>query len=228
MFVAVLIGVLGILVVMLSTRAVVSAPARRNARAGYLDLCLPLFAQPLKGVAETGFARVSGHYRGQMFDVQVVPDSLSLRKLPCLWLLVTLVERLPVAGTFDVMLRATGSETFSKFGTLPDQIAVPDGFPEGSTLRTDATGGMPGAALVGRYMAGLDQARLKEVVVAPTGVRVVWLVEEADRGRYLLFRDAEMGAVALSGDVLQPLMDGLCGLWAAVRADAAPTLRVVG
>ena len=195
---------------------------RSAARAGYLDQCLPLFAAPLKGVAETGFARVSGHYRGQMFDVQVVPDSLHLRKLPCLWLLVTLVERLPVAGTFDVMLRATGAETFSRFGDLPDQIAVPAGYPDGCTIRTDAAGDVPSAAVIGRYMSGLDKARLKEVVVAGAGVRLVWLVQEADRGRYLLFRDAEMGGAPLSADILQPLMDGLCGLWADVMAETGP------
>ena len=193
---------------------------RSAARAGYLDACLPLFAAPLKGVADSGFARVSGQYRGQLFDVQVVPDSLSLRKLPCLWLLVTLVERLPVAGTVDVMLRATGAETFSRFGDLPDQIAVPSGYPEGCTIRTDADGDVPGAAVIARFMAGLDAARLKEVVVAQAGVRVVWLAEEADRGRYLLFRDAEMGGVALPPAVLQPLMDGLCGLWADVMAES--------
>ena len=193
---------------------------RSAARAGYLELCLPLFERPVTGVADSGFARISGRYRGQLFDVQVVPDSLNLRKLPCLWLLVSLVEPLPVAGRFDVMLRATGTETFSKFGELPDQIAVPNGFPEGCTIRTDTPGLVPSAEIIGRYMAGLDAARLKEVVVAEAGVRVVWLAEEADRGRYLLFRDAEMGAVALPPAVLAPLMDGLCGLWGDVMAES--------
>lgn len=225
---AVVIGVLGIVVVMLSTRAFGSAPLRRDARAGYLDLCMPLFSGVIKRVAETGFARLSGHYRGQLFDVQVVPDSLSLRKLPTLWLLVTLPEALPVRGTYDVMLRATGIETFSKFGTLPDQLPVPAGFPEGCNIRTDAPAPMPATGVIARYLAGLNAARLKELVVAPTGVRVVWLAEEADRGRYLIYRDAEMGGQALSPDVLQPLMDGLCGLWAEVRADVVPKLRVAG
>ena len=187
---------------------------RRAARAGYLDLCLPLFDGPVTGVAESGFARISGRYRGQMFDVQVVPDSLNLRKLPCLWLLVSLVEPLPLAGRFDVMLRATGTETFSKFGELPGQIVVPAGFPDGCSIRTDTPGVLPSAGVIGRYMTGLDAGRLKEVVVAGAGVRVVWLAEEADRGRYLLFRDAEMGAAALEPAVLATLMDGLRGLWA--------------
>lgn len=224
----VLIGVLGIIGVMLLVRAVRAAPTRHLARATYLDLCVPLFTGVKKGMAETGFARLSGHYRGQMFDVQVVPDSLNLRKLPTLWLLVTLVDRVPVAGTYNVMLRATGIETFSKFGTLPELSNVPAKFPEGCTIRSDIPGPLPSAPVIARYLGGLDPARLKELVVAPTGVRVVWLVEEADRGRYLIYRDAEMGGQALSPVVLQPLMDGLCGLWAGLEAEAAPKLRVVG
>jgi hypothetical protein len=156
-----------------------------------------------------------------MFDIQVVPDSLSLRKLPCLWLLVTVAERLPVAGTFDAMMRATGQETFSNFGTLPDQIALPAGFPEHCTIRTDASANPALTATIARYMATQDPARLKEVLVTPTGTRVVWLAEEADRGRYLLFRDAEMGGTPLVPAILQPLMDGLCGLWADIMVASA-------
>lgn len=223
-----LTGVLGIAFVVLSTRAVGSGAGRATARAGYLDGCVPLFASVQKGLADTGFARLSGQYGGQTFDVQVVPDSLNLRKLPTLWLLVTLVDRVPVAGTYDVMQRATGIETFSKFGTLPELTDVPAGFPEGSTIRSDVSGALPSAAVIARYLGGLDTARLKELVVAPTGLRVVWLIEEADRGRYLLFRDAEMGAQPLAADALAPLMTGLGGLWADLRTDAPAKLRVIG
>lgn len=191
---------------------------RLVARAGYLDACAPLFSNLIKRVAETGFARISGQYHGQTFDLQVVPDSLSVRKLPCLWLLITLPEPLPVAGTIDVMLRATGLETFSRFSTLPDQIITPPGFPQDCAIRTDASGALPDSAVIARYVAGLDPARLKEVVVAPTGVRLVWLLEEADRGRYLLFRDAEMGGEPLAPAMLAPLMAGLAALWSDVMA----------
>ncbi len=153
-----------------------------------------------------------------MFDVQVVPDSLNVRKLPCLWLLVTVAEPLPVTGTFDVMLRATGAEAFSRFGGLPDQMSAPGGFPEGCTIRTDAPGPIPAVAAVGSYLSGLDKDRLKELVIAPKGLRLVWLLEQADRGRYLLFRDAEMGSYPLPPAVVLPLMDGLCALWGDVMA----------
>ena len=211
-------GLCGVLLVLALFQSARSNDARRKARAGFLDLCLPIFTQPITAVAETGFARISGHYRGQMFDLQVVPDSLSLRKLPCLWLLVTVAEPLPVDGSFDVMLRATGAETFSRFGELPRQTDTPAGFPEGCTIRTDAVGPMPAAMTVGRYLSGLDKDRLKELVVAPKGLRLVWLLEEADRQKYLLYRDAEMGSQPVRADVVLPLMDGLCTLWGDVMA----------
>jgi hypothetical protein len=71
---------------------------------------------------------------------------------------------------------------------------------------------MPDAVLVGQHIAQLDQTRLKEVVVSPKGCRIVWLVQEADRARYLLFRDAELGTGALAPDTLLPLLTALTAL----------------
>ncbi len=219
-------GLCAVLLVLAVSHSVRSGAARRSARAGYLDLCLPLFATPRTAEAETGFARISGLFQGQMVDVQVVPDSLSLRKLPCLWLLVTVAEPLAVTGTYDAMLRATGAETFSRFGKLPIQIVTPQGFPENCSIRADVPGPMPAVAAIGRALARLDKARLKELVLAPKGLRLVWLLEEADRGRYLLFRDAEMGGEPLLPAVLEPLMDTLCNLWAEVAEQASPRRRL--
>jgi hypothetical protein len=223
-----ILGLCAVAVAWFGWQSFSAAAMRAKARAGYLDACMPLFTNTVTALAETGFARISGRYRGQTFDVQVVPDSLSVRKLPVLWLLVTLPERLPIHGTCDVMLRATGLETFSGFAALPDQIVAPAGFPADCTIRTDAPGQLQQHALICRYLAAQDKARLKEVVVAPSGVRIVWLGEEADRGRYLLFRDAEMGAGGLSPLVLQPLMDGLCDFWAALLVGATPQRQASG
>ena len=47
---------------------------------------------------------------------------------------------------------------------------------------------------------------VKELVISPKGLRLVILAEEADRGRYLLFRDAEMGRMPLDPT-------GFCPSW---------------
>lgn len=221
--------VLGLLLITLGVAAGVqlwrtraAGVARRAARAGFLDECQGLFRSGLKAVAATGFPRVSGEYRGHGFDVQVVPDTLSFRKLPTLWLLVTLPEAMPVRGRFDLMMRPMGMESFSTHAGLAEQIAVPAGFPDGCVIRTDDAGGLPDAAVLRRHLDGLAASgRFKELVVAPKGLRIVWLAEEADRGGYLLYRDAEMGARALDPEVLRPLMDAALDLLADLSAPEA-------
>jgi hypothetical protein len=188
------------------------AKRRALARAGFLDQVAPLFSNLRTEIAPSGFPRLSGWHEGELFDLQVVPDTLTYRKLPALWLLVTLPVPLPVRATMDVILRPCGTEVFSRFRDLPVQVAAPPGFPADCAVRTDDPGAMPDAALVGQHIAQLDQTRLKEVVVSPKGCRIVWLAQEADRARYLLFRDAELGTGALAPDTLLPLLSALCAL----------------
>ena len=210
---------LGVAAVGLWRRLIAAGSARKMARAGYLDLCQPLFTGSFTKVAETGFPRLSGQYRGQKFDIQVVPDTLSYRKLPTLWLLVSLPAALPLTATFDLMLRPTGLESFSNFARLPRQIALPAGFPDSGAIRSDNPAAMADEAILRRHLAAFAGEGLKELLVAPSGVRVVWLVEEADRGRYLLFRDGEMGRYPLAARVLQPLLAGVQDLWRDLAAE---------
>jgi hypothetical protein len=215
----VLMILLGIALAGLIWRSAGAAQQRRRARAGFLDDCCPLFTSSLKAITETGFPRLSGQFQGHTFDIQVVPDSLSFRKLPALWLLVTLPAPLSVRGTFDLMMRPTGQETFSRFPNLPVHVALPVDFPEECAIRCDTPDALPSEPVLRRQLTRLTHDRLKELVIAPTGVRIVWLAEEADRGRYLLFRDAEMGRIALSPDVLRPLLTAVVDLWSDLSAD---------
>lgn len=187
--------------------------AKRFALRGtYFAAVTPLFEAPIVALAPTGFPRLSGRYQGAMFDLQVVPDTLTYRKLPALWLLVTLAEPTPARATLDVMLRPRGVEPFSNFRDLAVQIATPPGFPEDCAIRSDAPEAAPPAALVQAHLARLDPDLLKELLITPKGLRLVWLAEEADRTRYLAFRDAEMGKTPLPPALLKPLLAALLAL----------------
>ncbi|GLS88228.1 hypothetical protein GCM10010873_32020 [Cypionkella aquatica] len=187
--------------------------AKRLALRGqYFAEVAALFEAPITALAPTGFPRLSGRHQGALFDLQVVPDTLTYRKLPALWLLVTLAEPTPARATLDVMLRPRGVEPFSNFRDLPHQIATPAGFPEDCAIRSDAPGDAPPASLVLDHLGRLSPDLLKEMVIAPKGLRLVWLAEEADRTRYLAFRDAEMGRTPLSPALLQPLLTALLAL----------------
>jgi hypothetical protein len=199
--------------------------ARQNMRARYFEGVMPLFSDLRASLVPTGFPRISGVYQGREFDLQVVPDTLTLRKLPTLWLLVTLPSAQPVKSSLHLMMRPTGVESFSNFATLPRQVNQPRGYPADCAMRSDGDVAPALLDLVARQLAVLDQDKLKELVITPKGLRLVWLIEEADRGRYLIFRDAEMGRAPLGPPLLTPLLQVLtdleCRLTDLAKSEAA-------
>ncbi len=205
-FIILLCGAVAVLVVWFLHR---QSKARQNVRAGYFIDVMALFTDLRSRLMPSGFPRISGQYQGDEFDLQVVPDTLTLRKLPTLWLLVTLPCPQPVKDRFDLMMRPTGVESFSNFAALPHQISLLPGFPSDCAMRTDGTCTPAFLNVVARHLAALNQDRLKELIISPNGLRLVWLIEEADRGRYLIFRDSEMGRTALAAQQLVPLLDAL-------------------
>lgn len=185
---------------------------RAARRAGFLDEVQTLFTGGLKTVNPDGFPRLSGTYRGLTFDIQIVPDTLNFRKLPSLWLLVSLAEAMPVSATFDLMMRPRGVEMFTRFRELPVQMATDPAFPHDCAIRTDAPELLPPRQMLLKHTAVLDDLRAKELLISPKGLRVVWLAEEADRGNYLLFRDSEMGRLPCPAGLVSPLLDKLIAL----------------
>ena len=220
--IAAILSALAVAILILASRTWRAARERRSARADYLDDCKTLLGNARTATAATGFARLSGIYGGQTFDIQVLPDTLTFRKLPALWILVTLPQPLPVRATFDLMIRPTGVEPFSHFHTLPSQVDLPEGFPADSAIRTDASDSLPDSRILLRHMHVFDDPGVKELVLSPKGARLVFLAEEAERSRYLIYRDSEMGRRPLSAERLRTHLDGLLALRQDVRDNAAP------
>lgn len=212
LFKLVALFVAGSLFVWVLNRWIIDGRERSARRAAFLDEAKSVFADGTKRIVETGLPRMSGTYLGHSFDLQVVPDTLNFRKLPALWVLVTLTEPQLVAATIDMMMRPRGIEPFSNFSSLPVHIETPAGFPADCSVRTDSSTGLPDLAAMRRHSHLLDDKSYKELVISPKGLRLVILAEEADRSRYLLFRDSEMGVKPLPADRLKSTMDKLIAL----------------
>ena len=208
----VLAALAGTAVLYLLYRNWTEGKARAARRASFLDEAKTLFDGGLKAIRPDGFPRISGTYRGHTFDIQAVPDTLNIRKLPTLWVLVTLAEPMPVKSTFDMMMRPRGIEMFSKHAELPVQIAPDPLFPHDCTIRTDAPLALPSRDVLEKNLAFFEEPRAKELVISPKGLRVVWLSEEAHRGKYLIFRDSEMGLTPFPASELKPILDYLISL----------------
>ena len=100
---------LALLGLWLGHRLLSESRQRSASRAAYFDAVKPLFQGGETRLQPTGFPRMTGRRDGLAFDLQAVPDTLTFRKLPALWVLVTLPEPLPlVRGTHPADPARTG------------------------------------------------------------------------------------------------------------------------
>lgn len=210
-------AIAGATVLVLALRGRGAGADRAETRRAYFDLCRPLFNEVRVGVTSHGFARVSGSRDGLPFDLQALPDTLTFRKLPSLWLMVTIPAPTALGATLDLMARPSGTEVFSNFAQLPVHLTTPDGLPDDVAVRTDDPAALPDRTFLDESILPILQRlfareRMKELVLSPKGLRIVWLAEEADRTRYLLYRDAEMGQAPLQPALLNVLVDDLTDL----------------
>ena len=205
-------------------RLVQASRARVSARAGFFDALKPLFDRVQTRLDPTGFPRMTGHRGDLTYEFRALPDTLTFRKLPALWVMVTLPGPLPVGASLDIMIRPAGNEPFSGYAELPHHLPCPDFLPDGTGVRSDDAARVPPESLIAPYAGVFDDPKVKELLITPMGMRIVVLAEEADRGRYLIFRDAEMGMTPLPQSQIAPVVDLLAALrqdlidWAAREA----------
>ena len=159
-----------------------------------------------------GYPRLSGRYGGFPVQINPVADTLAIRRLPALWLLVTVQDRLPVKARFDMMMRPAGPTTFSNFDLLPRTLEHPEGFPEHAVIRTDDPHEVLPAHLVMPHLSLFFGPRAKELLITENGLRMVWLLAEADRARYGIFRQAEFGTVVIDPKALKDILDCLLAI----------------
>lgn len=209
---ALLAAFVATLVLWLAWTTIKASRARTTARAAYLSRIKPLFDRTVTRIEPTGFPRMTGHLGPHAFDIQVVMDSLTFRKLPALWVMLSLPEPLPAKATLNILARPTGQEPFSNFATLPQSLPPLDGLPEGTAIRSDDAANLPTAAILEPHLSIFADPKVKELLLSPKGIRLVILAEEADRGRFLIFRDAEMGMEPLRSSHLSPLIDTILAL----------------
>lgn len=196
----------------LSARLVQETRARTAARAGYFAALKPLFDGGETRLQPTGFPRMTGKRGGLAYDLQAIPDTLTFRKLPALWVLITLPEPMPLQATLNLMARPSGNEPFSRFPTLPHSLPTPPDLPAHVVIRTDNATMVPTSDLISAHAELFNDPQVKELVLSPRGLRIVILAEEADRGRFLIFREAEMGRTPLSPARLAPILGRLATL----------------
>lgn len=193
---------------------------QRSARAARAEL-LAEAAGLLEGAeqAQDGldYPTVRGRWRGLAVELRPIADTMALRKLPSLWLQVTLQAPTKAPGVLDVLLRPLGVEHWSPMADLAVSVPTPAGLPETAQVRLDreeATALLPVAQA---HAAFLARPTAKELLVTPKGARLVVQLAEGERGSYLLFREARFPVRRVERAALEALLAEAAQVLATVR-----------
>ncbi len=143
-----------------------------------------------------------GEWRDHHAQIRLIIDNLATRKLPVIWLSLSLFQTTKLKGTYDLMNRPAGVNSFSNFHQLPFHLKKPTGFEGQVELRSDWQN-MPSDIVPSVQLYFMKEPKAKEFLATPKGVRMIWTLMEADRARYGIFREASFEAL----EIPQPFIE---------------------
>lgn len=159
-------------------------------RAGFLSESHKVIDIKKSRLDKTGFHRVQGEFAGHSVALKLEIDSLTARKLPILWLHVTMRRAAVGKESLDMLMRPQPSDVFSPGWNWHKVIVPLKSWPQHA--RYVSQGRVPELKHIDNDVRTIfaDQ-RAKELLIMPEYIRLTYLVRQADRGHYLLLRSAD-------------------------------------
>jgi len=192
--------------------------AASRMRASFFADCLGQFSAYQIARTGSGYPILEGRYGNFPVRLEPVLDSIAPRKLPSLWLKVTMLGPVRYRGVFDFLRRPQGTEFYSPAGELDHRVAVPPGWPQDSQIASDAPALMPPVELMARHLPLFEDPRAKEMLVTKAGVRIVYQVSQAERARYAVLRQAVFPENRLRAELAAKLLRAVAELHQTVAA----------
>jgi hypothetical protein len=211
---------------LLAWRLMQIARAQAAQRSAVLDDCTALLVGPSVRDSGSDYPVLRGRYRGADFEVQPLLDHVGFRKLPSLWLLVTLREALPVPGRLDVLLRPQNIEFYADGNGMLEppgrRIELPPDWPAHHLTRLAPSDWSPPLAAL-REAVGelLDASALKQLLVTPRGLRLVVRVGGVKRADYLVLRSLLPEQRRVPPELLQEALDAALRVRGALSSPTA-------
>lgn len=194
-------------------------------RARTFDHVLQLFDAPRISQDDVDFPVLEARYKGWQVKIEPIADHVNVRKIPCLWLLVTVLGRVPFRGSLDFLVRPQNTEFYSPAAKLPERLEVPAGWPQHAILQTDDPAAMPPLARLTPHMALFEDPRMKEMVITPRGVRLVYQLDQATRSSYMVLRQMVFEDFKPTPELTTTLLDAAIAIIEDLRAAAGERQR---
>lgn len=182
--------------------------SRVKARRGNMYAeCKSLFTSAEIIQDDVNFPMLSGQYQGFPVKLEPVADHIGYRKLPSLWLMITVKAEIPYDGIFDFLVRPQNIEFFSPSEQLEFQINPPENWPQYAVLKTNNIDKMPPQHLLDKHVSLFDDNKVKELLISPRGIRIVYQINQAEQGTYRTLRTLAFNDLSVNPEVISNLIN---------------------
>jgi hypothetical protein len=196
---------------------------QRSLRGAFFKDCMSLFPTCKVVQDDVQFPVLTGRYNGFAVKLEPILDDMTVRKLPSLWLRVSLYAPVPYAGVFDLLARPRGNEFYSPAYELPLEVRAPSGWPADAVIRSDDPEQMPPVATLAPHLHLFDDVKMKEMLVAGGGVRLVYQFDQAERAEYSVLRQSYFVKSRLTPDLARGLLEAATAIYQSVAVVPAQT-----
>ena len=178
---------------------------KTQVRNNVFDDCLVLLQQPQLNHDKANLPVLNGSYNGYQVALSIVEDTLGWRKIPPLWLLIKVAANQPSLGTLDLIVRPSNNEFYSPSWQWEGNLTIPSSWPQHALIKYQQQ--PANLASLEPYIPALfaDQ-KMKELLITPAMVRLTYMANQAERGEYLIMRNAVYENVPISKNVVEVLL----------------------
>lgn len=181
------------------------ARRKMQSREVLFDHCKELLQSPQKSWNRAHLPVLQGTFDDYQVTLSVVEDTLGWRKVPPLWLLIKVEAGRPSKGSLDFIVRPANNEFYSPSWQWDGNLTIPPGWPQHAILKYQQQ--PVDVRLLERHVPVLfGDVKMKELLVLPDMVRLTYLAKQAERGEYLIMRNAVYNESPLSGAVVENLL----------------------
>lgn len=164
-----------------------------------------------KQLAQDGMPVLRGRCADALVEIRLIRDDVTVRKLPCLWLALSLRTPLPGCPTIDIVARMRGTEFYAALSSLEHRLESLPQWPEELTIKsTSADASL--APLDEQVRDFFLDPLAKEMLITPRGVRLVYQLAQARRAEYLVLRAGHFDAEPAPAQLLQALLSRALGV----------------
>jgi hypothetical protein len=176
-----------------------------QARSHVFEDCLVLLEQAQVSWDKANLPLLKGSYAGYQVALSIVEDTLGWRKIPPLWLLIKVIANKPSQGTLDLIARPSNNEFYSPSWEWDGNLTIPSNWPQHAIIKYEQE--PVDISLLEPYVPQLfADEKMKELLITPTMVRLTYMVNQAERGEYLIMRNAVYEDAPISKSTVETLL----------------------